>query len=285
MKKNKMMRVASVLLVAVLLTTSVISGTFAKYVTSGEKGDSARVAKFGVVVTGSGSLFGTTYFKADTNTPGGANWDEYNEGKDVTTLTVESLDKVVAPGTKNDEGLTFGITGTPEVDVRITFDLDVKNDVFLKYGRYEDRTTSAKGDYFWNGTVAGYEYHPLVFTLTGKVVTDKKDAIETATGLTVTGNAVSGTLAQIKNVLSAINEAGGIYVDANTNLAAIMGNGGSENITLTWAWAFGDPENNKADTLLGDIAAGVDLEDEGALNWNYSINVDAVMSVTVSQVD
>ena len=43
MKKNKMMRLASFLLIAVLLTTSVISGTFAKYVTTDAQWDSARV--------------------------------------------------------------------------------------------------------------------------------------------------------------------------------------------------------------------------------------------------
>ena len=46
MKKNKMMRIASALLVAVILTTCAISGTFAKYVTSTPGSDSARVAKF-----------------------------------------------------------------------------------------------------------------------------------------------------------------------------------------------------------------------------------------------
>ena len=50
MKKNKMMRLASFLLVATLLTTSMISGTFAKYVTEGSASDSARVAKWGVEV-------------------------------------------------------------------------------------------------------------------------------------------------------------------------------------------------------------------------------------------
>lgn len=48
MKKNKLMRLASVLLVAVLLTTSVISGTFAKYVSTSNGSDSARVAKWDI---------------------------------------------------------------------------------------------------------------------------------------------------------------------------------------------------------------------------------------------
>ena len=51
MKRNKMMRIASVLLVAVLLSTCVISGTFAKYTTSNSATDSARVAKWGVIIT------------------------------------------------------------------------------------------------------------------------------------------------------------------------------------------------------------------------------------------
>ena len=47
MRKNKMMRLASALLVAVLLSTCAISGTFAKYVTSSTGTDKARVAYWG----------------------------------------------------------------------------------------------------------------------------------------------------------------------------------------------------------------------------------------------
>ena len=47
MKKNRMMRTAAVLLVAVLLTTSVISGTFAKYTTANDAYAEARVAYWG----------------------------------------------------------------------------------------------------------------------------------------------------------------------------------------------------------------------------------------------
>jgi hypothetical protein len=62
MKKNKMMRLASLLLVCVLLTTSVISGTFAKYTTSYTANDTARVAKWGFdQATLSFDLFAATY--------------------------------------------------------------------------------------------------------------------------------------------------------------------------------------------------------------------------------
>ena len=67
MRKNKMMRLASALLVAVLLTTSVISGTYAKYITENTGSDEARVAKWGVTVTANGDAFETEY-KKDSDT-------------------------------------------------------------------------------------------------------------------------------------------------------------------------------------------------------------------------
>lgn len=68
MKKNTMMRLASVLLVCVLLTTSVISGTFAKYSTSVESSDSARVAYWGFQSSNSidlNGLFAAMYTNVD----------------------------------------------------------------------------------------------------------------------------------------------------------------------------------------------------------------------------
>ena len=64
MKKNRMMRLASILLVCVLLTTSVISGTFAKYTTSVSSEDKARVAYWGFQSSNSmdiSGLFVATY--------------------------------------------------------------------------------------------------------------------------------------------------------------------------------------------------------------------------------
>ena len=76
MKKNKMMRLASSLLVAVLLTSSVISGTFAKYVTSDGASDSARVAKFGVIVDVVSNAFSDSYLNNAT---------EYTENENLET--------------------------------------------------------------------------------------------------------------------------------------------------------------------------------------------------------
>lgn len=107
MKKNKIMRIASVLLVAVILTTCAISGTFAKYVTSGRGSDTARVAKFGVTVTGTADTFKETYAKDDTSAT-------------LTGDTVVSTEDVVAPGTSGSMA-AFTLSGKPEVAVNVAF--------------------------------------------------------------------------------------------------------------------------------------------------------------------
>ena len=122
MKKNKMMRIASALLIAVLLTTCAISGTFAKYTTKGDFTDSARVAKFGVEVVAGGNLFAENY--DDTVVSAGA-----------VTIGEGSYKKLVAPGT--DGAMTsFAITGSPEVDVKVTYEATVTLSVWEVDGDY-----------------------------------------------------------------------------------------------------------------------------------------------------
>ena len=112
MKKNKMMRAASVLAVAVLLTTCAISGTFAKYVTSATGSDSARVAKFGVAITANGETFANAYDTHDSNYA------------TAIQKSVVSTDKVVAPGTSGSMG-SMTLAGTPEVAVKVTYEADL----------------------------------------------------------------------------------------------------------------------------------------------------------------
>ena len=128
MKKNRMMRLASILLVCVLMTTSVISGTFAKYTTQDAANDTARVAKWGVTLQVAGKLFGETY--KDTIV-----------ASDDTALTVQANDYssandfVVAPGTKSDDGFHISLTGTPEVDSQAIVKITAQN-IFLNAGTY-----------------------------------------------------------------------------------------------------------------------------------------------------
>lgn len=255
MKKNRMMRVASGLLVAVLLTTCVISGTFAKYITADDANDSARVAKFGVVVTAEGSLFEKSYLHAPET------------GENATVVASEEVD-VVAPGTNNaDNAFKFSITGKPEVDVKVEVVVtDAGEDVFLKAGTYEDLTTGDATDEY----VLGADYYPVKYTLKHK-------------GVAVTG-AENVTLAQLETALEAISVA---KVDANTDLATEFGE-----YEISWAWDFDDNgvgTNDEADTILGDLAAGSPAAglDGAALEdgTHYNLNTGLKVAITVTQID
>ena len=109
MRKSKSMRLASGLLVVTMLSTCMISGTFAKYVTDKSASDSARVAKFGVTVEGTADTFKKTYAKDNNSFTLAAN----------TVVSTEDVD-VVAPGTGGSMA-AFTITGTPEVAVNVEF--------------------------------------------------------------------------------------------------------------------------------------------------------------------
>ena len=112
MKKNRMMRLASILLVCVLLSTSVISGTFAKYTTSDSAQDSARVAKWGVNIIATGDE---------------AFAEKYDDAASATgTKVVSSVSgqDVLAPGTNGTLG-GIAITGQPEVMVNVTVTADL----------------------------------------------------------------------------------------------------------------------------------------------------------------
>ena len=249
MKKNKMMRAALALLVVTMLTMSVVSGTFAKYVTSGSASGTARVAKFGVVVSADGDLFSKTYMNAVRgNMPG-------SEG-----ITVESSDeaKLVAPGTKSSaEGLKVSFTGTPEVDVRITLAIDDYKDVFLAGNdrKYPDMTTSKPDDQFKNES----KYQPIKYTLSKN------------------GTAIEGmedvTIDELQTALGSYS----VYVDSNKDLSKA-----AYNFNLTWKWDF-ETDNDKQDTLLGDLAAGT--VPGGVASKLYSTDAAVTLSATVTQVD
>lgn len=108
-KSNKPMRISAVLLTLVLVTSCFVGGTFAKYTTSGIGKDSARVAKWGVVVTATGNekAFSQHYGAGDEALETSA------------SATVSAADKVVAPGTKG-EMVAVTLKGKPEVKVEVS---------------------------------------------------------------------------------------------------------------------------------------------------------------------
>lgn len=223
MRKNKMMRLASCLLVAVLLTTSMISGTFAKYVTTATGEDSARVAKFGVVITANGSTFA----------------EKYNDAADAAgTKVVSSVSgkDVVAPGTYGDM-VAMTLEGTPEVAVNVKYEATVE----LGEGwKAKDNT----------------EYCPIVFTVNGDTygMTGIKD---------YAGQAVQHEYATVADLEAAVKGAiDGYTADyaANQDLSAVDT---VKTPAVSWAWAFAKNDDAKdtylGEQAAKDAAATIDL--------------------------
>ena len=108
MKKNKMMRIASVLLVAVLLSTCAISGTFAKYTQDFTATATANVASWVVNVKDKDAqTFAFNLFNTITDSNG------------ATEADVKA--GFIAPGTKG----SFTITVTNASQVNATYTTDI----------------------------------------------------------------------------------------------------------------------------------------------------------------
>ena len=135
MKKNAMLKIAAILMVAVLLTTCAISSTFAKYVTTGDTvTETARIAKWGVtLVTDASGLF----------------LNQYDANDDGSVVSADTTD-VIAPGTTNTASITTDLQGSPEVALEIT----------------TAATVTLTG---W--TYNNSAYCPLVFTVNGTTYT------------------------------------------------------------------------------------------------------------------
>ena len=214
MKKNVMMRVASIMLVLVLLTSSVISGTFAKYVTDKTGSDNARVAKFGVEITAAEEMFSDSYKDAKT---------AYTANEQLGTITVQADTEgtnVVAPGT-NGSVVGFAVTGTPEVDVQVTY----------------DATLELAG---WE--IDSVEYCPIEITV----------GTET---FKVGVNGVADVADLITKVEAAIEGKAAVY-HTNTDLSAV-----NDDVVVSWAWAYEGNDDVKDTALgdqAADTGDGID---------------------------
>jgi hypothetical protein len=144
MKKNAMLKIAAILMVAVLLTTCAISSTFAKYVTKGGADTSARVAKWGVEINT--NIFANAEGKSSAND---LFFQEYGTGTaNAASTHVKSDALVVAPGTSGSMTLDNAVSGTPEVSGEVIVEADIALE-----GKWEKK--------------AGGFYCPLVFTING----------------------------------------------------------------------------------------------------------------------
>lgn len=295
MKNKKSWKVASLLVALCLLTTCVVGTTLAKYTTTNNAADTARVAKWGVTVSASGTLFGKNYGK-NTSTVAS---DSIIAAETHADINVKGTDKVVAPGTKNDVGLKLSVTGTPEVTVKLTAEGTAVSDVFLAAGEYgvmvkaegvnaatdisgyytlEAETYTLNGTTAYDGTKTYYQltdsvtvaaaYYPIQWTVDGVDELNGKNLEEITTAL----------VAKYNNKEFA----------AGTDLSQGL------TVTLKWAWTYHvDDEKDKADTILGNLIAEntvVKKQTDGTYKKptegnDYKLTAKFSFKLTATQVD
>ncbi|MBQ2062339.1 MAG: hypothetical protein II458_06650 [Oscillospiraceae bacterium] len=290
MKKNRVMRVFSLLLALTLISTCAISGTFAKYVTKAEGEDQARVAKWGILLTMEGDKMFAPEYEADDTT---------FESQDGTKMSVRvdpnydgDIKDLVAPGTTND-GFKASIVGQPEVAVRYTLHIDSDwTDVVLPKGEYTDftkLTPNDNGELGYNGKFTlDKDYAPVKWDITVSKnggnpisltqVAATKPELAAAMGGTADGFSATDAKVIVKKyatqlaalMLSIINDNGeagasnavftvnddnsidlSVDFDANRSLNFEFG--------LKWTWAYEQEDDvelyDAADTWLGNYAA------------------------------
>lgn len=125
MKKNRMMRLAAVLLVLVLLTTSVISGTFAKYTSTVSGADTATVAKWSFTQKKADNDTAELIVANKTETITFDLFATINDSTDGNDETEVANDKI-APGTMG--SFKLEIQNTSEVDAVYTLVLTEKQE-------------------------------------------------------------------------------------------------------------------------------------------------------------
>ena len=258
MKKTRLL---AFLITVCLATTCFLTSTVAKYSTSDAAADQGTVAKWGIVVSADGSLFGKQYAQT-------ANTIVADEDTFATLSVKNTTGNTMAPGTKNETGMTFVVDGTAEVMVDITFTVKSSNgdsspvDVFLGAGTYTDYTDVSTDKTF---EIDEEGYYPVIYTLKQKTDND-------ATAKTI----VTGNLAAIEEYFENLNQSNK-NIAVGTDLGKTYGT-----YELTWEWAFS--ANDAADTLLGMLSQDSDTE-TGATDPSYSVTTDFVIEIKVEQVD
>ncbi|NLN83237.1 MAG: hypothetical protein GX138_02610 [Firmicutes bacterium] len=124
MKRNLLLRLGLLALVLTLITMPLVSGTYAKYVTTAQGSAQARVAKWGVdIIVDADNMFGQQYYDAKEGQNYAPNTVvETNDDQNTANISViaNGGNKVLAPGTQGH--MLFAIFGQPEVAFRFEVD-------------------------------------------------------------------------------------------------------------------------------------------------------------------
>ena len=130
MKKNKLSRLAILLLVLVIVAIMLVAGTYAKYTSEATGSDTAKVAKWSIklagneIATGSSETVTIDLFSTVKDTGGSANETDVATGKKIAPGTSGTFDLAI----KNESEVNAKYTLTSEVtnddDIPIEFSVD-----------------------------------------------------------------------------------------------------------------------------------------------------------------
>ena len=224
MKRSKVLSIALVVLLAAVVTMTIISGTLAKYVETVFGTDTARVAKFEYTATAGGQAL--TSERATINLFNTVNDTEvYGASQNLNGST-----KLIAPGTCGHFDVV--VTNKSEVAIAVSYEITETNagSVPIVY-------------YIKDGSTTKY-YSAKVSDTSVAVGSDIASELGLANGAAQV--TINGDLAAMATAI-------------NGQLAATDGtaaNATTKTTTVGWFWAFGDAEHNvnTADTTLGKAA-------------------------------
>ncbi|MBQ7346366.1 MAG: hypothetical protein IJW55_00245 [Clostridia bacterium] len=143
MKKNKMMRLAAIVMMLTLLTTCAISGTFAKYVTKASASDTARVAKWDITYNNDNLEDTITFdlFNTMKDNDGTTNESETDVAKSTSDIAI------IAPGTSG--SFEIKLKNDSEVAAKYTVALsavETGGDIPIEYALSNDTDTTWTSD-------------------------------------------------------------------------------------------------------------------------------------------
>lgn len=224
MKKKSMM--LGGLLAAVVVTAYSVSGTYAKYISSVDLTDEARVAKWGFAAKDeNGNLITDNKIDlfAKSYTVDG------NEGS-LKYVETSNTDKVVAPGTKGE--YSFSLEGEVETRYALKFEIDeTKNTDIVVYYSLKDGAVD-KTSLSTTKFDGALEYRPIRYTVKYTRGTD-------ATDLT------NGNLTNLdsKTLINFLKE-------DNKNVRPYKAGNFDQKYTISWEWLTNNTTNNATDKAV-----------------------------------
>ena len=263
MKKNRSMRVAALLLALTLITSCFVGGTFAKYVTSNNAEDGARVARWGVTFIMTKSTDSSNNAQDLFTTSYAENNDNQSSGVSVKSTNTS---KLVAPGTSGNM-VTFKVKHAsdkePEVSYEVTF--DISEHPAAPYLKFSDNTV----------------YEPIQWK------------VKLGDGQETTYTTLDAMVEAVEAYKFYYNVDDGKFYEWNPGNDGANGSWESEGnterptITINWEWPFENSSNDKDDyydTLLGHIAAGFsDFSEYGINEANTAVRIE--LTGTATQLD